>query len=93
MRGKLTFHISTITLFMHSLTSAELGRAIGRLERKVDSIYARLLASDTLVGSTVQQSNLSVASTASTLSLLQSDEEEVWRLLKGELIDEGVSVS
>lgn len=46
---------------------------MNRLERKVDRIYAKLLMNDS---SQAQQSNLSIISTTSTLSLLETNEDE-----------------
>jgi hypothetical protein len=62
MRRKLTFHTSTISLFLDSLSSA----ALGRIECKVDQILAKLMMANP------RQSTASVSSIHSSASLIQN---------------------
>ena len=86
LRGKLTFYTSIISMFLLSLE----GSAVARIERKVDRIYARMLQDDVVQA---QQSSISVASTASLLSQLETNEDDVWAILKTELLAEDIAMA
>ena len=85
VRGKLTFYTSTITLFLNSLETS----ALGRIESKIDKLYAKLILEDK------RNSTASVASTSSLMSFVQQDEpdQEAWHDLRKKLVDEGVSAA
>ena len=85
VRGKLTFYTSTITLFLNSLETS----ALGRIESKIDKLYAKLIFEDK------RNSITSVASTASLMSFVEQDEpdEEAWDDLRTKLVEEGVSAA
>ena len=55
VRGRLTFYTSTITLFLNSLTTW----ALGRIESKIDNLYAKLILEHK------RNSTTSIASTSS----------------------------
>lgn len=86
LRGKLTFHTSIISIFLLSLE----GSALARIEWKVDKIYARMLQDDI---TQAQQSSISLASTTSFLSQLDTNEDDVWTILKTELLAEDISMA
>ena len=89
LRGKLTFHTSTISVFLLSLE----GSAISRIEAKLDGVYARLLQYDASQARQSTASLISVASTTSLLSQLDTNEDDVWKVLKRELLAEGISMA
>ena len=66
------------------------GSAVARIERKVDKIYARMLQDDI---TQAQQSSISVASITSLLSQLETNEDDVWTILKTELLAENISMA
>lgn len=86
LRGKLTFYTSIISMFLLSLE----GSAVARIERKVDRIYARMLQDGVVQA---QQSSISVASTTSLLSHIDTNEDDVWTMLKTELVTEDISMA
>ena len=86
LRGKLTFYTSIIIMFLLSLE----GSAVARIERKVDRVYARMLQDD---AGQAQQSSISVASTSSLLSHIDTNEDDVWTILKTELLAEDISMA
>jgi hypothetical protein len=86
LRGKMTFYTSMISMFLLSLE----GSAIARIETKLDRIYARILRDDAIQA---QQSSISVASTTSILSQIETHEDDVWAVLKNELLADNVSMA
>ena len=66
------------------------GSAVARIERKLDRICARILHDDAVQA---QQSSLSVASTTSLLSQIETNEDDVWTILKTELLAEEISMA
>ena len=85
LRGKLTFHTSTISMFLISLE----GSAIGRMERLLEKIAARVLQEEAVQA---QQSQISLVSTASSvLEQIETHEDDVWARLKDELLVANVS--
>lgn len=86
IRGKLTFYTSTISMFLLSLQ----GTTLSRIETKLDRIYARILQDDM---TQARDSSASVASTASILSQIETHEDDVWAIIKSELLDEEVSMA
>ena len=78
IRGKLTFHTSTINLFLTSLG----GTTISRMEKILDRIYDRLVQEDVCED---HQSIRTAGSTRSVLSCIDTQPDEVWRLLKEEM--------
>ena len=91
LRGKITFHTSTIEVFLISLQ----GSAISRIEDKIDKIFAKTMQADVEVSSigSERQSVMSIASDVSLLSRIETDEDEVWQSLKGEFLAEGISMA
>ena len=85
LRGKLTFHTSTISMFLISLE----GSAIGRMERLLEKIAARVLQEEAFHA---RQSQTSLVSTASSvLEQIETQEDDVWARLKDELLVANVS--
>ena len=89
LRGRLTFHTSTIGVFLLSLE----GPAIARIETKLDEIYARLVQHDAVQARHSTTSLTSIASTASFLSQIESNEDDAWAMLKRELLVEGIPMA
>ena len=88
LRGKLTFHASMINVFLSSLE----GSALGRIEKKIDAIYARMVAEDACFDEhTSIRSTSSAAS--SILSQINTNEDEVWAALRADLLSDGISIS
>ena len=86
LRGRLSFHASMIGVFLSSLEAS----AIGRIERKIDAIYAQMVTEDARCDE--RHSIRSTASTASSiLGQINTNEEDVWAALKVDLLAEGVS--
>lgn len=83
IRGKLTFHTSTINLFLTSLE----GTALGRMEKKLDRVCGRFMQEEVCED---YQSVRSAGSTQSVLSCIDTQPDEVWRLFKEELQLDGV---
>ena len=89
LRGRLTFHTSTIGVFLLSLE----GPAIARIESKLDEIYARLVQYDAAQARHSTTSLASIASTTSLLSQIESNEDDAWAMLKRELLVEGIPIA
>ncbi len=85
-RGKLTFHTSTISVFLLSLQ----GPAMKRIETRLDRIYARMMHDDK---SQARESTVSMVSTASVLSQIDTHEDDVFAILKTELLAEDISMA
>lgn len=85
-RGKLTFHTSTISVFLLSLQ----GPAMKRIETRLDKIYARMIQDDM---AQARQSTVSLVSTASILSQIDTHEDDVFAILKTELLAEDISLA
>ena len=88
LRAKLTFHTSTISMFLLSLE----GSAIARIESKLDDLYARMVRNDTTGTRMSTISLFSDTSASSILSSIESNEDDAWEILKRELLAEGISV-
>lgn len=85
-RGKLTFYNSTISVFLLSLQ----GPTIRRIETKLNKVYARMIRDD------MNQARLNIVSLASTVSILSqidTHEDEVFVILKTELWAEDISMA
>lgn len=65
---------------------------MARVENTVNKIYAKLLQNDAYMGK-ARQSSISVASTESVLSLVHTNEDDAWELLKRELLAENISTA
>ena len=88
LRGKLTFHAAVINAFLSSLE----GSALGRIEEKIDAIYARVTAEDAHCDD--HGSVLSTSSTTSSiLTQINTHEDEVWKALKTDLLIDGIPLS
>ncbi len=85
-RGKLTIHTSTISVFLLSLQ----GPAMKRIETRLDKIYARMIQDDI---AQTRQSTVSLVSTASILSQIDTHEDDVFAILKTELLAEDISLA
>ncbi|KAL2046345.1 hypothetical protein N7G274_001792 [Stereocaulon virgatum] len=86
LRGRMTFYTSMISMFLLSLE----GSAIARIEMKLDKIYARMLEDDSSYG---RGSSTDAVSTVSILSEIETREDDVWAILRSELLEEGVSMA
>ena len=78
LRGRLTFHVSHIEVFLTGLH----GSALSRIESKLDQVYNRMLEADRASSHTRQDS---VASATSMLSI-ETNEENVWDRIKTQLL-------
>ena len=87
IRGKLNFHLLSINTFLISLESS----SIGRIERKLDRIYGRLVR-ETSQNYQSQASSPSIVSTRSSLILseINTREDDAWQELKDELLAEDI---
>ncbi|KAG8525612.1 uncharacterized protein KY384_009256, partial [Bacidia gigantensis] len=89
IRGRLTFHVSTINTFLTSLE----GSTLSRMERKLDKIYAKI-TQDATANSSRRVSALSNES-SELISLLSSraetQEDNIWERLREELSAEDIS--
>ena len=86
LRSRLTFHTSTIDVFLTSLQ----GSALSRIEAKLDHLLPKLLAEDEMSG---RQTAMSTCSTTSSISSFATNEREVWGRLRKELMMCGVSTA
>lgn len=82
----MTFYTSMISMFLLSLE----GSAIARIEMKLDKIYARMVEDESIHG---RGTSTDAASTVSILSEIETREDDVWAILKRELLEEGVSMA
>ncbi|ERF73167.1 hypothetical protein EPUS_03008 [Endocarpon pusillum Z07020] len=88
VRGKLTFYVSVIGIFMDSLGAS----AMERIERKLDKLFAKVMEADTY--DDPAKSTTSLSSTISLLSIRHSEkEDDVWDLIRHELQAEGIDLS
>jgi hypothetical protein len=82
LHGQLTFLMSTIDIFLHSLE----GPALGKVEAKIDLLVIQF---PNMSQRQARMSVASIASTASILSILDPDQEEdAWKFLRSELMTE-----
>ena len=87
IRGKLTFYTAMIGAFLSSLQ----GTTLGRIESKVDKILARILQDSSYdVNQNPRQSAMSLISTHSVLSQVETQPEDVWEIMKAELMREDI---
>jgi hypothetical protein len=87
MRGKLTLYLSMMNLFLDSLGVS----AMGRIEAKLDKLFAKVIEADTNNGP--RSDSVSIASIISVVSIADPDQEDdVWDLIRKELVDEKIDV-
>ena len=92
LRDKLTFNTSMISMFLLSLE----GSAIARIENKINEMYDHMLKDDMArhqQSTASLDSTLSNKSTESLLSQIDNDEDTVWKVLKREILAEGISMA
>lgn len=85
-RGKLTFHNFTISVFLLSLQ----GPAMRHIETKLNKIYARMIRDDM---NQARESTVSLASTVMILSQIDTHQDDVFAILKTELLAEDISMA
>lgn len=76
IREKLAFHASSITLFLASLGTG----ALGRIERKLDDFIAEIRAGQR------EPSILTLGEDSD-----EADDDTLWRALKSDLVDDGIT--
>ncbi|MCJ1245657.1 hypothetical protein MMC30_002861 [Trapelia coarctata] len=76
IREKLAFHASSITLFLASLGAG----ALGRIEKKLDDFIAEIKAGQR------EPSILTLAGDSD-----EADDDSLWRALKSDLVDDGIT--
>ena len=82
MRSKLTFYTSTIDLFLDSLGAA----ALGRIEHKLDSLVAHLIAANAEKNDAMLDDAKSILSLASPIP-----DASAWEVLQSEMVAAGIS--
>ena len=82
MRSKLTFYTSTIDLFLDSLGAA----ALGRIEHKLDSLVAHLIAASAEKNGQMLDDDKSILSLANPIP-----DASAWNVLRSELVAAGIS--
>lgn len=87
LRGRLTVHTSIIDVFLASLQ----GATLNRIESKLDKMFRRLLTEDAV--SSRMSSQESLVSNLSVLSMIDTNDHDVWERLKDELLSSGITMA
>ncbi|KAK3168549.1 hypothetical protein OEA41_004997 [Lepraria neglecta] len=88
-RSKLNFNVSMISMFLLSLQApvvANIETKAVRIEKKLNRIYAQVVHGE----GRRRQSSVSLASSTSIISQIDTHEDDAWEFLKTRLLAEGI---